>query len=217
MRRSGVRSSSSPPPGHSRASHPAPGDGESLRNQRLGAFFLPATSRGVPRHPSSHCRNLCSNRKLCAVPASKLLHAPAPDPVGSHPQGHQAWLSTTPPERWRWAVPAAVRQRRLARLASGLHVPGSPQDAQPGNLSRGVTQRGPPEGRRDAAAGATGQPSQRCTEARTRSPAATVHDREADGRRPAHPRIVRGSRARVVRETPGHLGTLPRPEGDPTS
>ena len=118
----------------------------------LGLFSCPALSTVISHDPSSHCRNFCSNLRIRSVLTDKLLHGSSPHLIRRHAQGDQARGRPVPHQRWCWPLTASVGQRRLPRLAAGLHPPRQAQDREPGHVPCHRPKRRPPEGRGGQAA-----------------------------------------------------------------
>src|SRR5664280_1778346 len=135
MRRSGVRSSSSPPSGWSSKIPGSPGKiKKPLRINALGLFSCPKTSQENPTNRRSHCRNFCRNSKIAHYCASEFLHVTASHLLKCDDQSDQARRPSATLERRRWSLPEAVRQRRLTCLEVRLHVRWSAQYAEPGHV-----------------------------------------------------------------------------------
>src|SRR5258706_15304838 len=147
MRRSGVRSSSSPPAPCPKASREIRDCPESLENQRSRLFSCPRQSRSIPTHRGSHCRNLCRNQKICSIDAAEFLHGPPPHFVQRHDQGGQARRCQKTTHRRRWPVPAPVRKGRVASLALRLQLERKAQHAEPWHLPEHRPESGSKEGR----------------------------------------------------------------------
>src|SRR5450755_377431 len=207
MRRSGVRSSSSPPSGKSSKVPRSPGKiKKPWRINAPGLFSCPKTSQEIPTNRRSHCRNFCRNSKIAQYGASEFLHVTASHPLKRDDQSDQEQRPSATTERWGWSLSTAVRQRRFACLAVRLHVRWSAQYAEPWHVPYDDAERCETEGRRGTSCCRPRRRSQPTAQGGPREGRGTTRGSDPCRSGPTSGRLVRGCCPRVVREECAELG-----------